>query len=137
MAFLPSGRTTYLSKSKSASAWITIDWRTDEGAAAAGAEGAGVGATGVGAAGVAGAGAGAGFWSSHSGSTAPEVTTQWPEPSRMALPELSCALGVKSAYAAPAASATRAQPSDSFEEIVIFELPRGIGCLFCRFGVLV
>src|SRR3954462_12882214 len=41
IARLPSGRTTDLSKSKSASAWLTTDWRTDDGAGLAGAGGGG------------------------------------------------------------------------------------------------
>src|ERR1700754_4368404 len=140
MLLRPSGRSTDLSKSNSASAWITTDWRTEAGAGlaagagaagaaggagdgrAAGGGGGGVrGAAGAGGAdGAAGAGAGAGaaLVPAHSGRTWPDVTTQAPEPSLTALPEPSCRLGVTLAKAEPATSAI-AQPSVS-EEIFIF-----------------
>src|ERR1700694_3127144 len=100
MLFLPSGRTTDLSKSKSASAWMTTAWRTETGAG----RGAGAGAAGAGgAAGAAGRGGGAGATPAHSGRIWPEVTTHAPEPSFTALPEASCKLGVTLASAEPAA----------------------------------
>src|SRR3954462_5867439 len=69
MDFLPSGRTTDLSKSNSASAWITIDWRAAVGAGLAGSAGLGAGAGAAGAAGSAGlaGAAGAAFTPAHSG----------------------------------------------------------------------
>src|SRR5437763_11130818 len=125
MFFLPSGRSTDLSKSNSASAWMTAVWRT--GAGAGRAAGAGAGAAGAGAgAGLAGAAGGGGFGPAHSGSTCPEVTTQAPEPSFTAAPELSCRFGVTLANAEPAASAkVAANPSVSLpsEEIFIFGTP--------------
>ena len=125
MLFLPSGRTTDLSKSNSASAWITMDWRTDDGAglaAAAGADGA------AGAAGEPGARGGGGQrapWAGrHSGSIWPLLTMHAPDESFTAWPEESCTFGPASAKAVPAANASAPSVSGPRIEIFMFGTPK-------------
>src|SRR5688572_2485504 len=134
MLLRPSGRSTDLSKSNSASAWITTAWRTEAGAgraAGAGVAGAAGAAGADGAAGAVGAaGAGAARAGEHSGRVRPEVTTQAPEASLTARPEASSRFGPTLAYAEPAASAIEQSVSPS-EEIFIFGTPKRIWMIVC------
>jgi hypothetical protein len=130
MFFLPSARTTDLSKSKSASAWITTAWRTEAGAgfaAAAGVAGFAGAAGAVGEAGAEGFGAGASFLGWQSGCGMPEVRTQLPDASRTGTPEASVATLTVWASTGPEARAIAAiEPVSSFE-IFMLGTPKSFG----------